>query len=393
MAERHRWLMLAVAYLSTLGFAFVFQAVSPLLSLIIGDLHISYSEAGLLMSLFSLPGIFLSIAIGVLADRYGVRPVAIASLGLMVSGSVVTTIGDSFLFLAAGRFIAGAGAVQMSYIIGPQIVAQWFSGKELGTAMGIYSTATPVGIIVCLNLLASIGTDYGWRAATLIPLSVAVLALVVFAIFYRPPSSGTARSRPAIENPFRVGWPIWIVGLIWALLNASVISFSTFAPDFFVAQGLSMAAAGFIVSSLLWESPLISPFVGYLMDRWHHEGLLIGVGCLGVAIGLVVILSPVLPPMLVIGFMGLLVTLPPPPVFALPAKVMDERMLGMGFGIVATCFNLGIFVGPYLVGLARDLTGSYESSFLIMAAYATVASCLPVWLGSARRRKSSAKAA
>jgi predicted MFS family arabinose efflux permease len=369
------WLMLALAYLSTLVFAFSIQAISPVLSLIIADLNISHQEAGLLVSLFALPGVFLSIPIGTFIDRYGLKPVNIVLIVLIVIGLVITVFGGSFWMLLIGRLVAGVGAIPLSFMIGGRIVSEWFPGKGLGRAMGILSTAVPVGFILALNSLAFVGGAFGWRAAVGVSAAFSVIVLLIFWALYspNPESAHGPDTKAAAVNPFKVGGMIWLVGLIWALFNGVVISFVSFAPDFFVSGGMTIVFAGFLASSLLWESPVISPFVGALIDRIGSEGLIIGIGNAILAVGVLAVVGGGLPPLLAIAIMGLAITLPPPAVYALPPKLMDPRVLGLGFGIVTTMFSVGSLVGPYLVGLVTDLSGSYQTGFLLMAGYAAIA--------------------
>ncbi len=103
----YRWVILGIVYLSMLSYAFVFQVIPPVLSLIIADLGLSHTEAGLLMGLFALPGVFLSIPVGMLVDRYGPRNLIILCLASMIVGSIMVMMGRSFPVLAVGRLIAG----------------------------------------------------------------------------------------------------------------------------------------------------------------------------------------------------------------------------------------------------------------------------------------------
>ena len=76
-----------MSYVCMLAFALVFQSIPPILNLIISDLNINYAQAGLLMSLFALPGIFIAIPSGMISDRFGMKKVGVASLILMIVGT------------------------------------------------------------------------------------------------------------------------------------------------------------------------------------------------------------------------------------------------------------------------------------------------------------------
>jgi nitrate/nitrite transporter NarK len=84
---------------------------------------------------------------------------------------------------------------------------------------------------------------------------------------------------------------------------------------------------------------------------------------------------------------GVAQTLVPAPIFALPPEVTSTERLGLGFGIVSTCLNLGIVVDPATVGLIRDVTGSYQSSYMLMAGLALLITVAMLILHFQQRKK------
>jgi predicted MFS family arabinose efflux permease len=41
----------------------------------------------------------------------------------------------------------------------------------------------------------------------------------------------------------------------------------------------------------------------------------------------------------------------------------------MGYGILSTCLNLGILIGPVASGMVVDLTESYPAGYALMGAF------------------------
>lgn len=382
-----RWAILAEIYLCMLSFAVVFQSIPPVMSLIIDHFHLSHHAGGLLMSMFALPGIAVSLPAGMLADRFGVKPVGIATLALTILGTLFVAAGDSFATILAGRIIAGTGALTL-VIISPQAVAQWFRGREIGIAMGIFNTAMPVGTIASLNAMPALASAYGWRAGIWATFAFALAALVVFATFYRSPG-GPRQGAPSgggVWNVTSAGGRIWMVGGAWGLFNASIISLSTFAPDFMVSSGLALGSAGFDTSLVMAGSLVLSPFIGFLVDRTGGKEAFIAAG--GMGMGILILLFPAgvtLFSAIMIG-VGIMAAFIPAPVFSLSAQVVSHERLGIGYGIVSLLNNLGIFVGPQAVGLVRDATGSYAVGFVLMAVFAFLATASIFPLLAGRRR-------
>lgn len=392
MNEGYRWNILALTYLSMLAFAFVFQSIPPILSLIIRELHISHTEAGLLMGLFAVPGIFLSIPGGMLFDRYGTGKIVVVCFILMIIGTLIMVSGRNFFHLASGRVLSGTGALILAIGL-PRLVSQWFSGKELGIAMGIFNTAMPMGTIISFTTFGVLAKNLGWQASVSVGGLATLVALIAFLLFHKPAPSPTGRS-PGENNigllSFKeAGISIWVLGIAWMWFNASTISFITFAPDFFITdKGFSIKFAGFLTSFLMWGSLILSPVVGHLIDKIDSKEILIAVGGLALTIFIFFVPWANTPLIFLMVLIGISVSLIPVSVFSLPADIVKPKSLGFGFGVISTCLSIGMVVGPYFVGLIRDRTGSYQVSFGVMAGFALCVTITMLILLSATSSKS-----
>jgi len=328
------------------------------------------------MSLFALPGIIISIPAGMLADRYSQKAIGLISLGLMIIGAAVFASGNNMVGLGLGRVISGIGAMTLGVLL-PQLLAQWFSERELGTAMGIFTTAMPLGTILSLNFLSLAAESFGWRSSVWLSAGVPLLAVVVFALLF---AAAPERSKPA---PHLEGFwqdirsaeiSVWKIGIAWLLFNAAVMSLFTFTPDLLKSGGFSVVQAGFLTSAVMWPSLVVSPTIGYLMDRIGYKRLITIIG--GLCLAILIVLVPggtswILGLMLLIGIAQ---TMVPAPIFSILPEATRPERLGLGYGIVATCLNIGIVVGPSLTGLFRDLTGSYQTSYALLSGLALLVS-------------------
>ena len=369
----YRWIILIVAYICMLTFAFTLQFLPPILSLIIEDMKFTHTQAGLLMSLFALPTIFLSILAGSLSDRLGPLRVGVISLILAIAGTLLFVISNSFIYIALGRVISGIGAATIA-IVAAQIIAQWFRGREVGTAMGIYNTAMPVGTIICYTAFGNIGQSLGWRMPIFISIIICLAGLITLIILYKPaPEKPTHTTRLKEEKPAgflsslrEIGLPIWLIGICWMWFNAAFMSFSTFGPDFFVSKDYSITAAGFLVSLLMWGSLCMSPIIGRLVDKVNNHEIFIAAGGMisALAIYLITRTTNYLYPMIL---MSLSVAFVPAPVFSFPSKILKPQLLGLVFGILFTFSSIGMFLGPFAAGMVRDKTGSYETTFVFLS--------------------------
>jgi len=358
-----------MAYVCMLSFAMVFQSIPPLLTLIRQEFSISHAQAGLLMSLFALPGIFVALPGGIISDRFGMKKTGITSLFLMIFGTVIVGTSISSLQAHVGRVISGIGGLILAIVL-PQLISKWFFGKELSVGMGMFNTALPLGTILSFNFFGIVGESFGWQTPIFLTTTASIIALFVFSWFFREPSEKTEKVKGSIFRDInKLGPSIWLVGISWMWFNATFISFLTFSHDFFVAKGYEIGSAGFMSSIVMMGSLFLSPLVGYFLYKYEREEVFIGVG--GVVLASLIFLIPMSSH--VVAFLvliGIFVALVPASIFSLPSKIVNPKNLGLAFGIITACSNVGVLVGPFLVGLARDFSGEYNFSFSLLSLFA-----------------------
>jgi len=217
---------------------------------------------------------------------------------------------------------------------------------------------------------------------------IGVIGLVAFLTLYKPapnPPQKITKVTGSFSSLLKVGASMWLIGLCWMWFNTATISFSTFAPDFFISKGYSIGSAGFLASLLMWGSLGLSPIIGRLVDKINNNDVFIGVGgaILAATIYLVTRSNDFLFPMVV---MAVAVAFIPAPVFSFPPKILRLENLGLGFGILSTVSSIGMFFGPYTAGLVRDKTSSYEISFIFLSILAMLVTITALILRIKMRR-------
>jgi len=174
----------------------------------------------------------------------------------------------------------------------------------------------------------------------------------------------------SVRSIGKVGLPIWIVSAIWMMYNASTISYLTFGGDYYKSIGIDAGYAGFLTSMLMIGALILSPVVGLLTDKMGNEEYFIAGGSVILTIALFLVPRVALNPLLlgvVIGISGALI---PSPVFSLVPGFLPPEQMGLGYGILSTCLNVGVLFGPLMVGILHDRTSNYLSGFDLMAAFA-----------------------
>ena len=370
----YRWTILGLGTFCILTYGVIFQSIPPLIGILVEVLNVSYARAGALMGLFILPAIFLSIPGGMLTDRFGPRSVGVASLLSMILGTAIVASGGNYWIIAFGRLVAGIGACVL-LVVAPKIVASWFYDREIGLAMGIFNISMPLGTILSLNFMGTIAFRFNWQASIWISFAVGAATLGLFLVLYRNKSTGRElKSEQAglLAAAKKAGASAWLVGLSWGLFNAGLISFFTYAPDYFISRGEGIARAGLLASYPMWGSIVLAPIVGLLIDRMGHKWVFVSIGCGGTALFLYLIPEFHRHAAIFSISIGVFVAVLTPAIFSLPAELLPESVMGLGFGILGTGMGIGTSVGPFIVGSLRDATGDYLWSFAAMALFPAV---------------------
>ena len=363
--------------LSNLGF-------SPLLPSIQREFGMSYTQLGLFTGLYGLLAMLLSVPAGVSARRFGEKHVLGIGLLGVAAGSVM--LGEAWSFESAltfrGLTIFGYRFAFVSVLIAVALTAP----RSLrGRTMGVLGATSALASVVGAPLGGVLVGEFGWRVAILGYAAMAVIGATVFWLFYRPtpddangsghrPTSDDPRgadaetthgggSRSAFLSPV-----VWMIALIVGLGGFGQFTVTYFVPSVAKAlYGLDAAAAGVIISTGYLTAIVVNLGVGLLADRFNKL----------VVLGLVFVILSVASASLavenlmtfrvatatVIGFGFTAAN----QLYGLAGSVMPRREAGHAMGVVSLGAGLFGYFGPQMLGILRDLTGSFAAGFYMVA--------------------------
>ena len=371
----NRWAALAIVFVTRTSMGFQFQSVAAVAPLMVGELHLTWVQLGSLIGLYMLPGAVFALPGGVLGQRFGDRRTVVASLALMVAGGLVTAAAHGFMVAAGGRVLSGVGAVLMNILLA-KMVADWFAGRELSTAMGIMLSSWPVGLGVAAATLGSLATHTTWRTAVVATALVAALGLALIAFVYRDPPRASVAA-PGVRRVKLASHEIALAtsgGFAWGCFNASLVAIIAFGPGLLTARGTSLGDAGFVVSLAIWLTMVSVPLGGLVSDRLRRPNVLIVGGCLVAAV--VTGSIPAFPqPLLAFGLVGLAIGAPPGALMALLPNVVPSERLAAAFGVYYTMYYVVMAVVQLAAGAVRDFHDS-PAAPIYLAAFVMAATIL-----------------
>jgi MFS family permease len=360
-ALRNRWIILAVLFVVRLTMAFQFQSVAAVAPLLGTQFGVSLADIGILIGLYFTPGVALALPGGAIGQRFGDKRTVLGALMLMLIGNLAMALSDSWTGQIAGRLVAGAGGVLLNVQM-TKMVADWFAGKEIATAMAIFVNSWPAGIALSLLTLPLIGTAYGVSAVYFAVAALIGFGLVLLAATYQPPSNSMTAAATSARLDRKAAIAVVAAGLIWGLYNVGFAMIFSFGPSMLVERGWSIAAAGSIISIVLWVTVFSVPLGGFLADRSGRPELILVGGCIAFAM-LMVALPRSGAVILTVVALGFVCGQPAGPILSLPARVLRPTTRAIGMGVFYTIYYATMMLGPAVGGACAKWAGSAAAAF------------------------------
>lgn len=170
---------------------------------IISDLALDNAQYGFLVgSVWVLSFGFMAMFMGALADRFS-RTRVIAA-GVLIWSACTWASGHARTFeqMAVARFFVASGEAAL-VPAAVALLAELFSEKRRGTAMGVFFVGIPLGIGLSFLLAGTVGASLGWRS-TFTVLGIVGAAIAIPLAFLRE-ERGQGRHKhadPSRGQPF-----------------------------------------------------------------------------------------------------------------------------------------------------------------------------------------------
>ncbi|MCK1288019.1 MFS transporter [Bradyrhizobium sp. 44] len=373
---RNRWGILAILFVVRLTIAFQFQSVAAVAPLLQQSFGVGLADIGILIGLYFTPGIVLALPGGAIGRTLGDKPTTIVALLLMTAGSLVMATTDIWGWQMAGRLASGAGGVLLTVQL-TKMGTDWFSGKEIATAMAIFVNSWPAGVAISLLVLPAIGTAYGAGAVFLVAGALTAIGIVLITFYEAPPGATASAAGSGRLDPLAL-LAVIVAGAIWGLYNVGFAMIFSFGPSLLAERGWSIAAAGSAISLVMWLSVISVPAGGYLADRFKRPFVLAIAASLVVA-GLLAWLTRSDAVITILVLIGLFGGLPAGPIMSLAARVLGLETRAIGMGVFYTLFYAAMMLGPAIAGRLAKSAGTAAVALDLGAL--TVLACPPLmWL-------------
>lgn len=371
------WGTLVLLWLLYMIFGMVARSIAPLISPILRDLDMTYSQMGIVLGSWQLTYIFTALFAGTILDRWGVRKSICAGAVIIGLSAGLRYFADSFIALLLTVAVFGAGAPMIS-IGGPKTISERFDLQNRGNAVGIYTTGPWIGGLLALSLTNSLIMPLmgnSWRLTFVcygvITLSAALLWWFRSANIQADIQSSSTPSHMPMNDVFRALISVRTVRilLLMSLFSFAIAhGFSNWLPKILETKGMTAATAG-LASAI----PLATGIPAVLLiPRWvppRLRGRVIAGCALMTIVNLMVVINASGPLLLFfLGIMGLFNSpfMPLMLLILMDSPEVDAKYMGSAGGMFFGVAEIGGFSGPLVMGVLVDITGTFFAGVIFL---------------------------
>ncbi|GAB2742301.1 MFS transporter [Melaminivora jejuensis] len=387
---------------------FFHMLLPPLFPFLIADFGFSYSELGLLLSVFFVvSGVGQALA-GFIVDRVGARPVLFFALASFATAGLLAASASGYAGLVAAAALAGLGNAPF-HPVDFTILNKRVSPERLGHGYAVHGISGNLGWAAAPIFMAGIASASGsWRIACAAGgvLALLILAIVVWqrdALDDRHGAATTAQAATQAAAPaehplaFLRLPSVWLCFSFFFWSTCALSAIQSFAgPSLQNLYGIPLTTTALVVTAYMLCSAAGMVLGGFLVSRVQRLELTISVCLLAAAAMLALAGTQWLPGMVALGVVALSgagVGIAGPSRDMLIKRAAPPGATGRVYGTVYSGLDLGFSLAAPIFGAMLDAgmnAGIFYGS--AGALVLSVVSAAFVGVGVAARRRGTVAA-
>ena len=323
----------------------------------------SYSELGLLMSVFFVVSGVGQASAGFLVDRLGARPVMYFALGALALAAITASFAESYGGLMVAAALFGVGNASF-HPVDFTILNQRVSAPRLGYAFSAHGLTGNLGWAVAPIFMVGISSMYDWRTAYLAAACVflGILALLVWksgAIQTHAADRKTDDPHAAHSLAFLKIPVVWWCFAFFFLSTMTLAVVQTFSVSILQAMHhVSFEAATLTLTAYMLCAAAGMFLGGFVAARWPlHSDRVVGT-CMTVAAVFMALCGSGwfngTAAMVVLAATGLAIGVGGPSRDMMIKKATPKGATGRVYGMVYSGLDVGFATSPLVFGVFMD---------------------------------------
>lgn len=351
---------------------------------------LSYSEMGLLMSVFFVVSGIGQASAGFVVDRFGARPVMFVSVAIMALACVVASLATNYAGLMLAAAMLGIGNCSF-HPVDFTILNQKVSAPRLGYAFSAHGLTGNLGWAIAPVFMVSLSTWFDWRAAYLGAALFFMAILVLLMLNREALHTEVVQHKQQSSDDHVLAFlkipVVWWCFAFFLLSTMTLAVVQSFAVSILQAMHQVTFEAATMTLTAYMLAAAAGMFVGgFVAARWPKQSDKVVATCMTVAALCMVLCGSGLlggvATMVILAATGLAIGVGGPSRDMMIKKATPKGATGRVYGIVYSGLDVGFAISPLVFGVFMD-HGWYGAT-LLGAATVLLLSVL-VALGVGRR--------
>jgi ACDE family multidrug resistance protein len=241
------------------------SSITPAFPSIMEEFNITPGRVGLLITFFTLPGVFLSPVLGVLADRLGRKRILVPSLFLFAIAGAACAFTRDFNLLLVLRIFQGIGGASLGSI-NTTLIGDLYSGPRRAEAMGLNASILSIGTASYPAIGGALAV-FGWNYPFLLPLLALPIGIAVLFFLHNPEPKNHQDLGEYISGTWRHLKNIKILGFFLAGIITFLLLYGTLLTYFPLLLAERFDASPFIIGLLISAMSLTTATVSSQLGR------------------------------------------------------------------------------------------------------------------------------
>ena len=307
------------------------SSITPAFPRMVKELNISAKDIGLLISVFSFPGILLTPFLGIVADRWG-RKRIIKGIGAAPLGSLTVTI-----------------------------IGDLYSGKELVAAMGYNSSIRSIGSAGYPAIGGALAM-IGWHYPFILPVIAVPIGFLVLSTLKVPEPKNEIHIREHLNIVWKKLRNRQVAGLLVIGIIIFIMLFGSYMTCFPLLLGNSFSASPLIIGLIIASVSLIAAFtssqLGKIIKLFSKKAILkISFILYTLALLIIPFISQLRLFFIPVVIFGVAHGMSIPVIQALFAEAAPLKYRATFMSVSGMTFRIGQTLGPFLMGLVIGVWG------------------------------------
>ena len=363
LKNRKLYVIFSITLIAVMGVA----SITPAMPQMAVVLHLNEMQIGLLISAFTLPGIFLAPLAGMYADRRGRKKILVPSLLIFAIAGFAIFFSRNFHIILLLRVLQGVGAASLGSL-NVTLIGDFFKGKQRPMAMGYNASVLSLSAAT-YPLVGGVLAGFAWYYPFVLPLlAIPVGLFVIFGM--EEPEFEVSQN---LKEYFRAISESILKKEVIAIFSLSVLtfiilygSFLTYLPFLLYQKfNLSSPDIGIVLSLSSITSAIFATQVGKLTNKF---GSLVLLKTAFVLYLIVLLLVPNLNnlylfivPILIFGSAQALNI---PSLQTVLANLAPDNQRGAFMSLNGMVLRLGQTLGPLVIGIGFTISGLKGAYYL-----------------------------